>query len=65
MSIRVYECMYSHVHVLHILTGICTLSLYIYIYMSIYSHTHIGLRIEADGKHSLAVRRLEVISKFY
>lgn len=37
----------------------------LYIYMSIYSHTHIGLRIEADGKHSLAVRRLEVISKFY
>ena len=61
MSVGVYECMYSHVHVLHILTGICT----IYIYMSIYSHTHIGLRIEADGKHSLAVRWLEVISKFY
>ena len=58
MSIRVYECMYSHVHVLHILTGICTIYtyIYIYIYMSIFSHTHIGLRIEADGKHSLGVR---------
>ena len=55
ISVRVYECVYSHV------------MYYIYsqVFMSLYSHTHIGLRIEADGKHSLAVRRLEVISKFY
>ena len=52
----VFTCIYAtYVHIVSVL----------HIFICLSTHTHIGLRIGGDGKHSFAVRKLEVTSKFY
>lgn len=62
MFVNVYMCVHSHLCILHIYSPVYECILYMFI--CIYTYTHIPFRIGDDEKHSFAVRKLEIPSKF-